>query len=73
MPVSPQLQEYFDFLEWFQQAYPGLNAQYWPYITIPEKGKGVGVIEKDLDEAIVAVLKQIQNEYYNAGGKQSLG
>ena len=65
MSAATQLQEYFDFMQWFQQNHPGFYTEYWQHITIPADNEGVGVYGTDLDAKIFDAIVQIEYDYYH--------
>ncbi len=70
MALSPKIQEYYEFIHWFQNTYPDLYTNYWRNFDMPLDGEGVRVnLEHGITVDTHKMLLQKAWEFYNQKDK----
>lgn len=64
MAHAEGMEDYLNFMHWFQQHYPELYTNHWKVITMPVDGEGVTVDKDSMDQALYHKIIAITQAYY---------
>ena len=65
MSIEPRVQQYLDFMQWFEQHYPSLHADYWTNIGIPQPGKKIQLVQANMEVQAIVRIEAVIKDYYN--------
>lgn len=68
MELTPAEDDYIDFMQWFQIAYPTLYMICWNAIMPAVTGEGVSFDKTVIDERSAKALSEVIGEYYSLPG-----